>query len=83
MNVRELFEVLERLVAADPRNWKKEIRIGDQIESGPYLHASVGGVFRGEEGQIIICANDDDRWKDESVTLQDGQVLSTLWKPPG
>ena len=69
-----------------------EIRIGDQIEAGPYLHQEVGGVWtdrpgsRGEVGCVILCANDDNNlWKDESEDPAFPNVedeLPLIWKPP-
>lgn len=80
MKVSELHALLARVLVngKDP-----EIRVGDQIESGPYLHASVGGVFEGTGGDIILCGNDDDQWKDESVSdSDDDPELPVLWQPP-
>lgn len=55
-----------------------EIRIGDQIESGPYLHASVGGAWRGKLGAIILCAADDEVWEDEAAAER---TVEQIWKP--
>lgn len=60
-----------------------EIRVGDQVESGPYLHASVGGIFKGSKGEVVICANDDEVWKDEIAGFDPEQVPErpVIWKP--
>jgi hypothetical protein len=82
VKIRDLYQVLELLVRADARNWDKEIRVGDQVESGPYLHASVGGIFQGSQGQVIICGNDDDQWKDEAAAAGGiAAELPVLWQP--
>ena len=65
-----------------------EVRIGDQIEQGPYLHQAVGGVWKllddesGVRG-IVLCASDDDLWKEE-FTIEDEEApeLPQVWKPP-
>lgn len=54
-----------------------DVRIGDQVESGPYLHASVGGVWRNGSGDVILTANDDKVWKDESA----GGEVEVIWQP--
>lgn len=79
MKVRELHELTARMMVTG--NGDQEVRVGDQIESGPYLHASVGGVWEGKKGDLIICPNDDSQWQDESAELQDGEALGVLWKP--
>ena len=69
MNVRELIDVL---AAIDP---DMEVRIGDQIESGPYSHTSVGGIWRGAKGAVIVCGNPDDEWVNESTD----EALPGIW----
>lgn len=79
MTAAELIRVLMAL----PHN--AEIRIGDQTEAGPYLHASVGGVFGSDNG-VILCANDDEEWISETpgayVEEKDMPELPVLWSPP-
>lgn len=78
MTAAELIRVLMTL----PHN--AHIRIGDQLEAGPYSHASVGGVWQGVDGDVILCANDDEEWKDEHVVLEGESTdpLPVLWSPP-
>ena len=79
MKVIELYHVLRSVINANVDAGENEIRIGDQVESGPYLHASVGGVFKGTQGEIILCANDDDQWREEPTGVD--HDLPVLWKP--
>lgn len=70
-----------------------EVRIGDQIEAGPYSNASVGGVWtsppdrNGEVERVILCANDDAPWLDECddpyshVTSGEVGNIVNVWKP--
>jgi hypothetical protein len=59
-----------------------EVRIGDQVESGPYLHARIGGVFRSHNGRdIILTANDDEVWYDEEANTGRDDELEVLWRP--
>ena len=79
MNISQL----RNLIALLPGD--AEVRIGDQIEAGPYLHQEVGGVWRsldngGGHRAVILCAGDSDLWKSEE--LQPPDVLPLLWKPP-
>jgi len=76
MTVGELLDALQGLHI----DRRAEIRIGEQVEGGPYLHASVGGVWIGNEGDIIICANDDEVWKDE-YAMNPEKELQVLWAP--
>ena len=80
MTLYELYEILAPILT-DPIRKSEEIqiRIGDQVESGPYLHASVGGVFRGTDGSIILCANDDEQWHEEATGIDHN--LPVLWRP--
>jgi len=80
MTVYELHELLTRELGKG--NGLKEIRLGDQIESGQYLHASVGGVYEGTRLDVILCANDDEQWFDEGVQITESQTLKALWEPP-
>lgn len=79
MTAAELIRVLMEIPNA-------EIRIGDQTEAGPYLHASVGGAFAGSHGEVILCANDDEEWISETpaayVEEKDMPELEELWAPP-
>jgi hypothetical protein len=79
MTLRELHQLLETMIHLDPSSMQKEVRIGDQIESGPYLHASVGGVWRGRKGEVVIAANDDEVWKDESAGYHPDFELERIW----
>ena len=86
MKLSELMTVLAeiRLRTVPPQD--PEVRIGDQVESGPYLHAPVGGVFEGAKGSVILCANDDAEWHDEVggayIDLAEMPELPVLWKAP-
>jgi hypothetical protein len=71
VNVRELVALLSKI---DP---DREVRIGDQIESGPYSHTSVGGVWRIDAG-IVMCASPDDEWVSESTD----EAPPIVWTPP-
>jgi hypothetical protein len=63
-------------------NGDADIRIGDQVESGPYLHASVGGAFLARNGKdIILTANDDKVWQDEAAGYHSDYELEVLWRP--
>ena len=56
---------------------ERDIRLGDQIESGPYMHSSVGGLWLGSDGSLILSHNDDEAWKTE-----EDPTLIALWQPP-
>jgi hypothetical protein len=89
MTVIELMELLKTQPA------DAEVRIGDQIEGGPYSNAPVGGVWtsppdrNGSIERVILCANDDTRWLDECddpyahVTggADAGGNIVNVWKP--
>jgi hypothetical protein len=79
MNVRELYDLLGQAIVNGQE--AKEIRVGDQVESGPYLNASVGGVFQGRKGDVILCANDDEVWQDEAAGFHPDYELEKLWTP--
>lgn len=79
MKVIELYHLLRTVIAANVENGQKQIRIGDQNESGPYEHAPVGGVFRGTDSEVIICADPDADWDEEETGI--GHELPTLWSP--
>jgi hypothetical protein len=73
MKASQLIRVLMEIPA------DAEIRIGDQVESGPYLNAAVGGVFKGTDGSVILCADDDDQWREEPTGIDHN--LPVLWTP--
>lgn len=82
MKVQELIEVLGQL-APD-----MEVRVGDQIELGPYSHDRVGGVWTsrpnnaGDIQYVILCA-EDTNWQEEfdgAITVED--ELPLVWMPP-
>lgn len=81
MKVRDLHKLVVDLVAKDPSILEREVRIGDQIESGPYLHASVGGVWRGRNNEVVFCANDDEQWQDDAAGYHPDFELEKLWIP--
>lgn len=68
MNAQDLTNIL--LEAMDKHGKNVEIRIGDQIEAGPYSHDRVGLVCSHERSNgtpvIIICAEDAD-WEDIGI----------------
>ncbi len=75
MRLHQLRAIVESLNVYHPDT---EIRIGDQLECGPYLNASVGGVYLSTDNErLVICANDDETWKEE-VSERD---METLWAP--
>lgn len=76
MTVGELLDLLQ----GQHIDRRAQLRVGDQVESGPYLHASVGGVYKGRDGEIVICANDDQQWTDEYAKAPDSE-LECLWAP--
>lgn len=86
MNVQELIVLLSQYPT------DTEVRIGDQIEAGPYLHQEIGGAWtdrpgsRGGVSCVILCANDTSNlWKDESEDPQfpsEDEELPLIWKPP-
>ncbi len=82
VNIVDLYSLLGKLIDGKTLGEieKMEIRIGDQVESGPYLNAAVGGVFKGTNGEVILCANDDDQWREEATGID--HDLPVLWKPP-
>lgn len=82
MTIYELKELCETLLANGKGN--AEVRVGDTIESGPYLHASVGGIFESPKGYLVICVNDDEQWCDESPEkfVEHDESMKVLWKPP-
>ena len=79
MKIKELKDLLQ--AECDKENGDAEIRIGDAIESGPYLHASLGGVWKSLEGSLILCANDDEVWHVEEVQSSE-EDLQVLYYPP-
>jgi len=70
MRVNELIEILETFRVSNP-----EVRIGDQIEAGPYEHFGIVGLWKGEQGTIILCGNPDEEGYDESPLTE----LPKLW----
>ncbi len=81
MNVQDLTNLL--LGIMEEHGKEVEIRIGDQIEAGPYSHDRVGGVWEskpdGGDHCIILCA-EDTNWRDVEVS---SHALPVLWTPPG
>jgi len=75
MKVSELLDLLGK-IHAENEGMDLEIRIGDQIEAGAYLHGPVGGVYQGTNGEIILCSSDDATWLEEPVTDEN---LPVLW----
>lgn len=78
MKVLELYHLLRSVINANVDNGEKEIRIGDQIEAGPYSHSPVGGVYLGTWGEVIICADPDTPATDEESMHEN---LPVLWAP--
>ena len=86
MNVQTLVNLLLPIMEAHGKD--VEIRIGDQIECGPYSHDKVGGVWtdRPDSGgviqSVILCAEDSE-WRDEADNgiPGEGDELPLLWKP--
>jgi hypothetical protein len=74
MKVRELLEVLKA------SNQDAEVRVGDQLEAGPYANIPVGGVYLGSKSEVIICADPDAPMTDEPTGVD--HDLPWLWKPP-
>lgn len=74
MKVGELLFVLKGL----PRD--VEVRIGDQIEAGPYSHVKVGAVFKGAGEVVIICGDPDGEWFEEAQGVD--HDLPVIWKEP-
>ncbi len=89
MNVQTLTNLLLELMEKHGKD--VEVRIGDQIEAGPYSHDRVGGVWTNREDHVggvhyvILCA-DDSQWHDEieltEEFVSDRDELPLLWKPP-
>jgi hypothetical protein len=83
MNVRELIEVLGQLPA------DTEVRLGDQLEEGPYFHDRVGSIWTdrpnnaGDIRYVMICAEDTDwRAETDSGKLMEGDELPIIWTAP-
>jgi len=75
MKLKDLIAAIQIMEQYDP---EAEVRVGDQIECGPYMNASVGGIFRSRDSKrFVICANDDEQWKEEEVL-----EMETVWVPP-
>jgi len=87
LNIQTLTNILLELM--DKHGKDVEVRIGDQIEAGPYYHDRVGGVWSNRPDNaggvyyVILCAEDTD-WKEEAdnATPEEGDELPLLWKPP-
>lgn len=88
MNVQTLVNLLLPLMEKHGKDL--EIRIGDQIQAGPYSHDRVGSVWTnrpdnaGDVYYVILCA-EDTNWKDESDDPEfpsDEDELPLLWTPP-
>lgn len=89
MNVQTLINLLVDL--ADKHGNDVEVRIGDQIEDGPYSHDRVGGVWTNRPDNaggiqyVVLCA-EDTQWHDELVYGDDfipaQHEMPLLWKPP-
>lgn len=80
MTVDELQRFL--MAECDKGNGDKEVRIGEQIESGPYLNAGLASIYRSTRGGVIICANDDEQWFDETTGIDSPtsvDPLDMLW----
>lgn len=79
MNILVLHALLGSLMEGKtiPELEKIDIRIGDQIESGPYEHGSVVGIYRGTDGDVIVCGGDD--WEEEETGFDE---LPVVWSPP-
>ena len=81
MNVQTLINLLVDL--ADKHGNDVEVRIGDYVEAGPYVHDRVGSVWTtapdngGVVREVILCA-DDTSWRDEPAP---DSVLK-LWAAP-
>ena len=71
LTVKALMDILSGLPES------AEIRIGDQLEAGPYDHLPVGGVWTNHQSadspsvvRVILCGNvDEEDWYEEDVTL--------------
>lgn len=88
MNVQTLTNLLLQLM--DKHGKDVEVRIGDQIEAGPYSHDRVGSAWTnrpdnaGGVHYVILCA-EDSNWRDEceDPSYPEGyEELPLLWKPP-
>lgn len=86
MNVQTLTNVL--LALMDKHGKDVEVRIGDQIELGPYSHDRVGGVWTNQPDNaggvhyVILCA-EDTNWQDEfEGDIKSDDELPLVWKPP-
>ena len=87
MNIQTLANILLELM--DKHGRDVEVRIGDQVEAGPYYHDRVGGVWssRPDDGggvhYVIICA-EDTQWIEEAENCipEEGDELPLLWMPP-
>ena len=82
MTVQELIAVLGNLSA------DMEVRIGDQLDLGPYSHDRVGGVWTsrpnhaGDIQYVILCA-EDANWQDEfEGDIKSDDELPMVWMPP-
>lgn len=82
MTVQELIAVLGNLSA------DMEVRIGDQLDLGPYSHDRVGGVWTsrpnhaGDIQYVILCA-EDTNWQDEfEGDIKSDDELPLVWMPP-
>lgn len=81
MNVQDLINALLEVVHTNGRD--VEIRIGHEVE-GPTLHQKVGGVWtipdnEGGVSGVVLCADDDDLWKDET---DNPRLMKEVWTPP-
>jgi hypothetical protein len=77
MRLSDLLKLLQQyredVSGTDDEN--PEIRIGDQLEAGPYEHYPLGGIWQGEKGEIILVAHPDADGLEESPHKE----LPKLW----
>lgn len=78
MKLGELKALLLRLGGTDED--EVEIRLGE-LESGPFMHAAVGGIWRGSRGDLILTPNDDEEWFDESEAADENGDPEIVWAP--
>lgn len=89
MNVQTLTNLLLGLMEEHGKD--VEVRIGDQIEAGPYSHDRVGGCWTnrpdnaGGVQYVVLCA-EDTQWHDEIELMEEfvpaRDEMPLLWKPP-
>lgn len=78
MRLYELHALLGEMI--EKGHQLAEVRIGDMIESGPYLNTSVASVFQDNAGHVIICGSDDEDWRDETIHGHEAERgMPILW----